>query len=182
MEAVRPAWFPSVPGVSAFPELNVRTYVVSEGVPGIWFFSLDAMQHLAVAAARFLLNLPYHYAKASLEAGTDGIRWRSARASARGPRAIFSATYRPVGEPYRSRPGDLDHWLTERYALYSVTRRGRVFRQAIEHQPWPLQAAEAKIIENTMFAANRLPSMSGPPLVHFARSVDVWAYLPEPVF
>src|SRR5919197_218550 len=33
---------PPIPGLSSFDEVNVRTYVVHNGTPGIWFFSLDA--------------------------------------------------------------------------------------------------------------------------------------------
>src|SRR5204862_5669159 len=39
------------PFLSAFPEINVRTYVVFDGRPGIYFFSLDAGSAPAVLAA-----------------------------------------------------------------------------------------------------------------------------------
>jgi uncharacterized protein len=181
MTQVRPAWLPSMPGISTFPELNVRTYVVADGIPGIWFVSLDAMQILAVHAARSLLNLPYHYARASIETHGDHVQWQSHRGRSSTRAGRFFAHYRPTGGVYLSVPGDLDHWLTERYYLYTADHRERVFRQAVRHRQWPLQAANAEVFENTMWAANRLPDMAGPPLAHFSRQVDVWACTPEPV-
>ena len=181
MTQVRPAWCPSLPSVSTFPEMNVRTYVVADGTPGIWFFSLDAMQALAVYAARTLLHLPYRYARAKIETDQCGVRWHSERSTKCGPPGRFSASYRPVGNTYSSRPGHLDYWLTERYCLYTAFNRGKLFRQAISHHSWPLQEAEAEIFENTMFEADELPPAAGAPLVHFARLLDVWACLPEPV-
>jgi uncharacterized protein YqjF (DUF2071 family) len=70
---------PAVPWISAFPELNVRTYVRVEDRPGVYFFSLDAGRSLAVAAARAVLNLPYYTAAISVERGGDGLHYQSAR-------------------------------------------------------------------------------------------------------
>ncbi|HVX13654.1 MAG TPA: DUF2071 domain-containing protein [Pirellulales bacterium] len=179
MTGVRPAYVPPVPGISKFCELNVRTYVIADGIPGIWFFSLDAAQVLAVSGARLFLNLPYHRCSASMKSIDGTIYWNSDRHGP--PRARFAAEYRPIAESYRSKAGDLDHWFTERYCLYGASRRGRPYRQAIEHRPWPLQPAEGHIAENTMLLANGLPEVDAPPLVHFARSLDVWACLPESV-
>lgn len=171
MNQVRPAWCPSLPQVSRFPEINVRTYVVADGVPGIWFFSLDAMQRLTVWGARTMLNLPYFYARASIAATGHGITWQSERSVSGWPPGRFCADYRPIGEVYFSRPGQLDYWLSERYCYYTVNRRGRLFRQAINHPQWPLEQAEAEISENTMLEAAALPPVAGPPLVHFAKQL-----------
>lgn len=179
MTAVRPAFLPPLPGISAFSELNVRTYVISNGVRGIWFFSLDAAQAVAVRAARLAFNLPYHHARISMERASDGVHWRSERSHNGESPAVFSVNYRPTGDPYSTKPGDLDHWLTERYCLYSVSHVGKAFRLSINHRQWPLQPAEGEIAVNTMFAAERLPPVSGPPLVHFAKELDVWGHLPE---
>lgn len=189
MSDVRPRWLPAVPGVSAFPELNVRTYVIADGIAGIWFFSLDAMQRLAVRVARGVINLPYHDADISMTAVGEQVHWHSTRRRGLLGRAAkpgelqaeFLARYRPAGPVYRSQPGNLDHWLTERYCLYTVNRSGRLFRQAIDHEPWPLQVATGEIDVNTMPQANGLPPLVEPPLVHFAKCLDVWGHLPEPV-
>lgn len=178
MTKVRPAWMPSLPGVSTFPELNVRTYVVADGIPGIWFFSLDAGQRLAVVGARTLLNLPYHHARCSIETVDDGVRYATERLDGSGVRGRFSASYRATGTRYLSQPGHLDHWLTERYCLYGVSRRGSVFRLAVTHEHWPLQPAEVDIAENTLLEADELTRVQGLPLAHFARRVEVWGGLP----
>jgi len=48
MNHLRPPGIPSLPWVSQFSELNVRTYVAYEGRPGVYFFSLDASHLSAV--------------------------------------------------------------------------------------------------------------------------------------
>ena len=42
MKNVRPRLLPAVPGVSTFPEFNIRTYVKKNGKPGVLFLTLDA--------------------------------------------------------------------------------------------------------------------------------------------
>src|SRR4051812_5845616 len=42
MSGVRPRLLPAVPWLSAFPELNVRTYVTVDNKPGVLFLSLEA--------------------------------------------------------------------------------------------------------------------------------------------
>ena len=58
---------PPMPGLSTFPEVNVRTYVTRDGKPGIWFFSLDAASRLGVEAAKKAYKLPYHHAEMRYE-------------------------------------------------------------------------------------------------------------------
>lgn len=175
MADTRPRLLPAVPAVSDFPELNVRTYVTAGGKPGVWFFSLDAANPLAVEVARLTFHLPYVHATMRCEPEGDGVRYLSRR----GPRvarpAAFAGTYRPTGPAYAAAPGSLEHWLTERYCLYAANRRGRVWRGEIDHAPWPLQPAEAEIAHNSMAAPLGL-RLDGPPLLHFARRIDVVAW------
>ena len=42
MNGIRLRGLPALPWLSAFPELNVRSYVTLDGRPGVFFFSLDA--------------------------------------------------------------------------------------------------------------------------------------------
>jgi uncharacterized protein len=159
---------PDVPGLSAFPELNVRTYVERDGKAGVWFLSLDATNALAVWAARRFFHLPYFRAWMSIKARADGFQYSSERIGAE-----FSATYRATSDVYRSTPGSLEHWLTERYCLYALAPDGSVWRNDIHHLPWPLQSAEALIERNTMFAVHGLTVEGPPPLLHFAKRLDV---------
>lgn len=179
MTGVRARLLPSVPGLSAFPELNVRTYAVAGGRPGVFFLSLDAASAVAVAAARRLFHLPYHRAEMTCRSEDEDVVYSSRRGG--GPvssPAEFAGRYGPRGPVYRSRAGDLDHWLTERYCLYTADGRGRALCVAIRHAPWPLQPAWAGIETNTMAEAAgvRLPPTL--PLLHFARRLDVVAWLP----
>ena len=166
---------PALPWLSAFPELNVRTYVRVAGRPGVYFFSLDAGRRLAVVAARTLLNLPYHAAEMSVE-GDDTVHYRSARRSR--SHVQFSAIYEPTSAPFAASAGSLEYFLTERYCLYHHDRRGRPYRLEIHHRPWSLQLARATIAVNTMAAASHLSIDDSPPLLHFARRQDVIAWAP----
>lgn len=182
MEAVRYRLSPAVPGTTAFAELNVRTYVrAPDGRAGVWFFSLDAASWLAVRGARLLYNLPYFDAEMRLAAEGTVIRYASRRTHRGAPAAEFAATYHPTGPVYHAAPGTLDHWLTERYCLFAQSTRGRVGYQDVHHQPWPLQPGEASIERNTMVAAAGLRLPDAPPLVHFARSLNVLAWGGVPV-
>ena len=161
---------PPIPGVSSLPELNVRTYVKLDNKPGVYFFSLDAGILSAVFAARSFYRLPYYYARMKVDLSREEIRYHSLR---RVPaNAEFRGSYRPTA-PAQLRPrGSLEHWLTERYCLYTTTGRS-TFRAEIHHVPWPLQDAEAEIEVNTMAAAAGITLPDVPPLLHFSRRLDV---------
>ncbi len=165
--------------LSAFPELNVRTYVVLGGRPGVYFFSLDAGSPPAVAGARLGYRLPYYRARMEVEERDRWVLYRSLRTHSGAQRARLSAAYRPTGEVFQPDPGTLDHWLTERYCLYTTDRAGRVYRADIHHLPWPLQRAEAEIRANTMAEASGIELPSTRPLLHFAKRhrVLVWPLL-----
>jgi len=176
MTNVGPRLAPSLPGLSIFPELNVRTYVRVGDKPGVYFFSLDAGSSAAVAAARSLLRLPYYTAEMAIEAGGDTIAYRSRRTW--GPAASFQARYRPEGEPSPPAAGSLEYFLTERYCLYAKGHFGRPYRLEILHPPWPLQPATADIAVNTMTRSIGI-ELAGPPLLHFAKRQDVVCWLPR---
>lgn len=161
---------PDLPGISAFPELNVRLYVELDGKPGVWFLSLDASNKIAVWAARRYFHLPYHHARIACDAVKDGLHCSSRRATGA---SVFEASYRPTSAPYESQRRTLEHWLTERYCLYAQAPDGSIWRNEVHHVPWPLQRAEAEITENSYFAAHGLQIAGQPPLLHFARRIDV---------
>jgi uncharacterized protein YqjF (DUF2071 family) len=169
---------PPVPGLSAFPELNVRTYVTLDDRPGVFFFSLDAGNPPAVAGGR-LLHLPYYYAWLTMRRTGDAVSYASRRLFPAGAR--FRGGYRPVGPPDPPRPGTLEYFLSERYCLYAVDRHGRVDRLEIHHPPWPLQTAEAEIELNTMTAPIPLRLPDTRPLVHYAARQDMVAWLPRTI-
>ena len=164
-----------VPGF-AFPELNVRTYVVRNGRPGVWFYSLDAASRLAVRAARRFFHLNYCDAAMSVTRDGEALRYTSRRTHRGMAGAELDVRYRPTGAVIASTAGSLDHWLTERYCLYAYDGQ-RLFRGEIRHKPWPLQPAEAEWRTNAMtrglgFELHGLPSR-----LLFARCLDVRAAL-----
>lgn len=177
MTNVAPRLVPALPWISAFPELNVRTYVRVGDKPGVYFFSLDAGNSVAVGAARTLLNLPYYSAQMTADVDGDRVRYSSRRINA--PAAKFAATYRGLGDSRQPPRGTLEHFLTERYCVYAVDHTFHPYRLEIHHAPWPLESGEAEITTNTMAEAAgiRLPSMA--PLLHFAKRQDMVCWGPE---
>ena len=177
MTNVAPRGVPALPWVSEFPELNVRTYVRVNGRGGIYFFSLDASNSVAVGIARTLVHLPYFSAAMQVTETEDGwIRYKSRRTTPGANPAELKVTYRPIGETSPPVFGTLEHFLTERYCLFTVDGSFRVHSLDIHHPRWPLQAAEAKFEVNTMAeaAGMRLPSTA--PLLHFAKRQDMVAW------
>jgi hypothetical protein len=172
LTGMRARLMPPVPGLSDFPELNVRTYVTVGDRPGVYFFSLDAGNPAAVAAARQFFLLPYHSAAMNVRADGPYTRYLSRRLDTQttgDPEAEFEAWYRPVGEVYHAKHGTLDHFLTERYCLYTVDNSGAPHRAEIHHGPWPLQKAEGEIERNTMTHGLGIALPDEKPLLHYAR-------------
>jgi len=178
MTGIRLRFTPALPGLSAFPELNVRTYATVGGKPGVVFFSLDAANRVAVAAARRWFHLPYVHAHMRSRPDGEAIDYVSER---EGSPATFRGRYGPSGPVVRAPPGSLDHWLTERYCLYVADGHGVLYRGEIHHAPWPLQPAWAEIAVNTMVEPTGLHLPETAPLLHFSRRLDVRVWGLEPV-
>jgi len=176
MEGVMRRPLPDLPWVSAFPELNVRTYVDLDGKPGVWFLSLDASNALAVWAARRFFHLPYYRARMALTEDASGFRYSSSRTGAE-----FSASYAPTSEPYQAARGSLEHWLTERYCLYAAAPDGSLWRNDVHHHPWPLQSARATFHSNSILEFHGLEVRDPPTLLHFSRRIDVVVWNAERV-
>jgi uncharacterized protein len=173
VSAIRLRGVPHLPGVTSFPELNVRTYTTIDGKPGIWFMSLDAARALAVFGARRTYRLPYFKASMECRESEGWIEYRSRRVSRDGEPAELAGRYRPTGPQKPPAPGSLEHWLTERYCLYTLDEHGDVLRADIQHPPWPLQSAQATFERVTMAAPYGLELSEPPALLHFAARQDV---------
>ncbi len=169
MTGIRARAVPALPGLSRFPELNVRTYVTHSGKPGVYFFSLDAASLTAVRAARAFYHLPYFHAAMSSDDRDGSIHYSSQRL--RGA-AVFRGRFRPKAALELSQKGSLEHWLTERYCLYT-THANKVYRGDIHHQPWPLQKAEAEFEINTVAEAAGITLPDTAPSLLFARKLEV---------
>lgn len=199
MWGIRASFLPPVPGTSAFHELNVRTYVHCQGLPGVWFFSLDAANRLAVWGARTFYHLPYFNATMRLNQKGNAIEYSSVRrdsmtyaqffaAEAKGFSADFDSaqfqnlppanleTSWQVGDPLpQARPGSIEFFLTERYCLYAYWR-GRLWRSRIFHDRWPLRAASLNSSQSTMIESLGIAQPKSEPLLLYAESiaVDIW--------
>jgi uncharacterized protein YqjF (DUF2071 family) len=170
-----------VPWASAFPELNVRTYVRVGGRAGVYFFSLDAASAMAVAAARLLLNLPYYQATMTVSSDESGVWYASDRRRRDAGSAALRVEYQPAGPASSSAAGSLEYFLTERYCLYHVGRSGRSYRLDIHHRPWMLRSAHAQFGINTMTRELNIDLPTSAPLLHFSLRQDVVAWWPTPV-
>ncbi|MBM4245965.1 MAG: DUF2071 domain-containing protein [Deltaproteobacteria bacterium] len=172
MRDIRPRFLPAVPGLSSFPELNLRTYVYDgAGVPGVWFYSLDADQRLAVAIARRFFDLPYVYARMRASRTTDGAtRYRSVRP---GDDASCVYEYAPREALPQPAPGSLEFFLVERYRVYAAST-GRLRRGAVFHPPYPLWRAEVTAASERLMALDGFAPTGRPPdHVVMSHGVDV---------
>jgi len=185
MERVQLQGLPKLPGNHLFSEANVRTYVRdrASGQSGVYFLSLDASNPLAVIGARSWYHLPYYFARMHA-AWQDGWLSYSSQRLFSSKRAGLKVRYRAAGGEghalARSAPGTIEHFLTERYALFTHSGK-RLVRADIHHQAWRLEPAEAEFEDLSVAAAQaiRLPSLS--PLLHYSRVLDVFAWPPQTI-
>src|SRR5215470_10678906 len=177
MSGVRLRGTPALPWLSTFPELNVRTYVKAGGRPGVWFFSLDAANTLAVKLARAWFHLPYFHAEMRAEVENGEVRYRSKRKG--GGHAEFVGAYAAKGASFQASPGTIEHFLTERYCLYAQRPDGELLRGEIHHPPWQLRLAAAQIETNRLTAHLDVDLSSAPALLHFAKLQEVVVWQPE---
>jgi uncharacterized protein YqjF (DUF2071 family) len=174
VSGVRPPLLPPLPGLSSFDEVNVRTYVHRGGRdPGVWFFSLDASTRVGVATARTFFHLAYRYAEARLTVDGDRRRFLSRRVSPGPVPAGCDVGYRPQGPVRRAEPGTLEHFLVERYLLYSADGERALHRGRVHHAPYPVQDAVVHPLEEDLVSAAGIARPPSPPRAHFASAVDV---------
>jgi uncharacterized protein YqjF (DUF2071 family) len=179
MEHVTPRGMPAFPWLSAFPEVNVRTYVRIGDRPGVFFFSLDATNPVAVRVARTVFHLPYFNAGIELQADQEGDGFTcyvSHRTDQ--PAADLIASYRPEGPVFHAVEGTLEYFLTERYCLYAIDRRGGAHICEIHHARWPLQVASARFEVNTLLQGIVDVDPLAPALLHFSKRQDTINWRP----
>jgi uncharacterized protein YqjF (DUF2071 family) len=156
---LRPSLLPPLPIVSSADEINVRVYVHRDGVPGIWFPSLEISNRLAMWGARLAYRLPYFHARMRVRRDGDTVVFRSDRTG--GEPASFDARWR-LGEPLpAAAPGSLEFFLTERYVLYSGDAR-RMLRARIHHRPWRLREASIVALRSTLLEADGIATPTTP--------------------
>jgi uncharacterized protein YqjF (DUF2071 family) len=176
---IRVRGLPTLPGLSHFPEVNVRTYVRLHNKPGVWFFSLDANHPILSAVARRWFSLPYRNSHVTMRCDGEWIDYTSTMSQVGKAPVEFRARYRPTGPVVRASPGSIAHWLTERYCLYTTDRRGRLLRAEIHHPRWALQDAEVSIAGNTLALASGIRIPDTAPLAHYSKSITSLIWSPQ---
>jgi uncharacterized protein len=172
---MRPRGLSSLGELWSFPELNCRTYVRYGGIPGIYFFSLDAGSRLAVIGAHLFYRLPYFHSKMQVDTVNSEIHYRCNR---RTSSASFLASYKPVSTASPAVQGTLEHWLVERYCLYAVAGE-HVLRGEIHHLPWELQDVTANIYQNTITSTAGVLLTGSPALMQYAERQEVLIWPPR---
>ena len=153
---------PPVPRLT-FEQLDVRTYVTVDDRPGVWLCSMDVSNPVLLEAARRVHRLPAYRARMS-SSSEGGVHTAEVVRGGLG----FTARYRPAGDGFTAEPGTLEHFLTERYCVYTADG-GRLYRAELHHQPWQLQPAEATIASATLAPL----ALEGEPIALFAATQDV---------
>jgi len=172
--AVRPKGVPRPLGVR-LPEINVRTYVTRDGVPSVYFFSLDAQGLASVTGARLFHHLPYYYARIALEMNDGRVRFKSQRRHPGARPGQYEATYWPTGEPFDAPTDPLAEFLVERYRFYTEAPDGTVRYTDVEHDPWTLYPAEATVESDTLLRADGFARPDAEPVYYYSPGLDVVA-------
>jgi len=206
MSRIRPWWAPAIPGVSWFCETNVRTYVHFRGKdPGVWFFSLDASNSLAVRTARWGWHMPYFRADMTLKRSEQRVEYASRRLwpgpAGAGTRIVIErgelqdsdATLAPgahssppspaPGQPTSghratgySLPGSFEHFLIERYIMYAAPAPGMLLKGHVHHTPYPVRSARLLEFEQSLLPAVGIPVSPTPDHVAYSDGVQVHVF------
>lgn len=179
MRDLRLRGLPPIPTTSDFPEINVRTYVTHRGRPAVWFFSLDTPQVLPTLVARTAFRLPYCWARASVTVtGSDPGSILASNVERRWPDQARSSLAVRIGEPVEASP--LTEFLTARWGLVATASffggRPAVWYGPVEHEPWPLRAAELLDLDDELLLAAGLPAPQGEPLLHYSPGVSTTVF------
>ena len=166
MEQIRPRFLPAFSPISNFDEINLRTYVVRDGVAGVYFLNIEAGKILSVALSKMLSGLPYEHAEMSRN-NLDNFQSIFHKKG-----FSFNVTY-DVGEVIEDKT-DLDDFLTERYSLF-VDIGADLFRYDIHHIPWPLNKLKLYALE-TNYILGTINLNEIPVKVHYSSGVQVVAW------
>lgn len=167
--------FPPIPYFGSFPEINVRTYVRRNGIPGVWFFSLDINRLIPAVVARTTYLLPYCWGSASNTLSDGMLKTTVER---RWPRRASANTEVRIGDAM-SEPDELSVFLSARWGLYSRGLFGGVLYAPVDHERWPLYSAACETVESNLFEVAGLTAPVGEPHVMFSPGVSVRIGLPR---
>ena len=186
----RARFLPPLPGLSSYYEINTRTYVRhadsadrESGESGVWFFALDASNVGVTAGARATFQLPYFPCTAQRRhSDRDGsiVRYRSARLGPGPTPGELDVEYRVHEAIGTAEAGSLDHFLVERYTLFTVLRPMGLMVGQVRHQPYSLRRVELIRLDcETLARSLKLPPPTGDVLAHYSDGVDVEIMAPR---
>ncbi|OCA87103.1 YqjF family protein [Pseudobacillus wudalianchiensis] len=157
---------PSLPFLRSFLQLNVRTYVIYKGVPGVYFFNLDVNHLPSVLGARLFYSLPFRQTNMAAVMDTS-CHFQSSYSFGQNQEELDVA-YKPSSLPYLADRGTFEYWAAERYCLFTE-RRKKLYRGDIHHTKWALQKAEAVIFHHTTAAFLSRAYFQQEPILHFSK-------------
>jgi uncharacterized protein YqjF (DUF2071 family) len=167
MKGIRPRFLFPFPGASAFHEFNARTYVRHGDKAGVWFFSLDAANALAVKVARSRYKLAYYHAEMDHRVAGPKLTYQSRRMNSD---AMITADAEISGDTWHAEEGTLDHFLIERYRLFAG-QEGALRTAMVSHEAYPLRNVTLTRLDETLSSAAGV-KVEGEPIVHFATGVS----------
>jgi len=149
-----------------FEEINLRTYVVHNGLPGIYMLSIETDKLLVALSARLFMGLPY--ADSEIKRLK---RFLFARNFSKGC-SLAVLHYRRKSTADLLTKQERDLWLTEMHCLYQDSGK-KLYRYDIHHKEWPLEDGNFKI-RDLQYHAGRFHTVSNPPVLqHFCRKIAV---------
>jgi uncharacterized protein YqjF (DUF2071 family) len=155
MDRVRFRGLPSLPYGSSLWEINLRTYVIVNGVPGIYFFTLETPHRMANWIARKFFDLPYR--NAHVEAAVSETEYRMEVRGVDAGCLPYRLQLQARGED-EFYSYDFQKWITERYHLY-VLKNGATIRGDVIHEPWAVRRAQVSKLEGGFSILQSFPDL-----------------------
>jgi len=170
-----------IPGYTAHPQVNFRTYVRVGGERGVWFIRQLVPSRVIAAVGRLRYDEPFWPTairrrvvetqterRVEYAVGPEAFGWH---VSVTGSRA---AQLPPPGSP--------EHWVTERVLACRARPDGRLGVFRVAHPPWAVRAVRAvdyRFDFGSLYGADwEFLNRAGPAAVVFADGSDVAVYPP----
>ncbi len=180
MDDVKLKNFPSIPSISSFYEVNVRTYVTYRNIPGLFYFSLDASSWLSVLGARWTSPLPYFNADIVSHKNPTGDTYIQSKRKSQPPAELI-LNYASTGNEIPVEKKSIDYWLLERYGIFIQVAGNAIHQIAMHHLPWKIREVNVDIKHNTMTFPLGLILDSKNTLFHFCQDQELFLWNDEKV-
>ena len=168
---------PPIPGFDRFAQINIRTYVTVNGKRGVYFIRVHMNHLIAGVLAKTFYYMPFQAAIVKMEQSDRYINFCSIKSK----QIEFQCHYTPISESKLAEKASFEHWLVERYSMYSLNRKGEVMRSDILHNYWPLQLAEGEITNHSILLNEGIQVANNEPILHYAKKMEamLWPVVRE---